>query len=198
MPGGKFQVANRSDFKDAITVHEIDTLPCMTFYQVILDDLPEFRYFRYLSSDRGHVSMSEMFVYGSDDRKLIGKIIGTDGSLNNNGFEKSNAFDGNNLTCFEAPTAVGGWVGMAFDQKEQIRKIKYLPRNDDNHINVNEAYELFYFDREWISLGRRTGGDTHVLAYDNVPGNALLLLKNYTKGRQERIFTYENGKQVWW
>ena len=26
----------------------------------------------------------------------------------------------------------------------------------------------------------------------------LLLLKDLTKGEEERIFTYENDKQVWW
>ena len=33
---------------------------------------------------------------------------------------------------------------------------------------------------------------------DNVPTNALLLLRNHTKGKEERIFTYEGGEQVWW
>ena len=36
------------------------------------------------------------------------------------------------------------------------------------------------------------------LTYTNVPDNALLLLKDLTKGEEERIFTYENDKQVWW
>ena len=36
------------------------------------------------------------------------------------------------------------------------------------------------------------------LVYENVPGNALYLLKNRTKGKEERIFTYENDRQVWW
>ena len=42
--------------------------------------------------------------------------------------------------------------------------------------------------------GNRDG----VLHFDNVPDNALLLLHNTTKGKEERIFTYENKKQVWW
>ena len=42
--------------------------------------------------------------------------------------------------------------------------------------------------------GNREG----VLYVDNVPTNALLLLRNHTKGKEERIFTYENGEQVWW
>jgi len=47
-------------------------------------------------------------------------------------------------------------------------------------------------------LGRKTGDHHFYLQYDNVPENSLLLLRNHTKGREERIFTYENGKQVWW
>jgi hypothetical protein len=31
-----------------------------------------------------------------------------------------------------------------------------------------------------------------------VPKGAILLLKDLTKGREERIFMVENGKQVWW
>ncbi len=30
------------------------------------------------------------------------------------------------------------------------------------------------------------------------PKGALLWLKNHTQGKEERIFTYEDGKQVWW
>ena len=36
------------------------------------------------------------------------------------------------------------------------------------------------------------------LTYDNAPANALFLLHNHTKGREERIFTYEGARQIWW
>jgi hypothetical protein len=36
------------------------------------------------------------------------------------------------------------------------------------------------------------------LKYRDVPAGALLWLHNHSGGREERIFTYENGKQVWW
>ena len=61
----------------------------------------------------------------------------------------------------------------------------------------DDLYELFFWDNEWISLGEKhaTG---HALRYDNVPKNALLWLRNKTKGHEERPFTYENGMQIWW
>lgn len=59
-------------------------------------------------------------------------------------------------------------------------------------------YELFYCDKgDWHSLGIMTA-ESGELVYENVPGNALYLLKNRTKGKEERIFTYENDRQVWW
>lgn len=80
-----------------------------------------------------------------------------------------------------------------------MNKLVYLPRSDDNFIKEGELYELFYWDKEWKSLGQQSGSrQLQYLEYDNVPDNALLLLRNLTKGKEERIFTYENGKQIWW
>ena len=107
-------------------------------------------------------------------------------------------FDGDPFTYFDAPRPDGCWVGLDFGKEVEISKIALLPVNDDNHIAENELYELYYFDGEWVSLGRKTGDHNFYLQYDNVPENSLLLLRNHTKGREERIFTYENGKQVWW
>lgn len=33
--------------------------------------------------------------------------------------------------------------------------------------------------------------------WEDVPKRALLLLRDHTKGQNERIFTYEKGEQVW-
>ena len=197
MPGGKFQIANRADFADAITVHVIDTIENMTFQTIVIEDIQPHKYFRYLSSDKGHVFMAEMMVYDDEGNQLTGNIIGTEGSWDNNGADKTKVFDGDLLTFFDGPVASGGWVGLEFEHKERIKTIKYLPKNDDNHINKEELYELLYFDRKWVSLGQRTGDATHKLIYD-VPKNAIFWLRNHTKGREERIFTYENGKQIWW
>lgn len=51
---------------------------------------------------------------------------------------------------------------------------------------------------EWSLIKEMEGNRDGVLHFDNVPDNALLLLHNTTKGKEERIFTYENKKQVWW
>ncbi|MDR1115554.1 MAG: discoidin domain-containing protein [Tannerella sp.] len=197
MPGGRFQLADKPDFSDAVTVHVVDTLSDMVPQRVKPDGDHACQYFRYKSAGIGHVFMAELEVYDPEGNQLSGEIIGTEGSYWNNGMDRTKAFDGNMLTYCESPVG-DGWVGLKFAGKTTVKEIVYVPRNDDNHINANELYELYYYDRGWVSLGAREGDKTYQLVYDNVPGNALLLLRNHTKGSEERIFTYENDKQVWW
>ena len=92
------------------------------------------------------------------------------------------------------------WLGLDLGRAVELSKLCYLPRTDDNFIREGEEYELCYWDGEgWSSLGRQIGRRaTQELVYDNVPAGALLILHNHTKGKEERIFTYENGRQVWW
>ncbi len=75
-------------------------------------------------------------------------------------------------------------------------KAKY-PEDASNAIFPGEHYELFFWNGHWESLGAQEATDT-VLVYRGVPRGALLWLRNLDKGVQERIFTYENGRQVWY
>jgi len=110
-----------------------------------------------------------------------------------------NAFDGDALTNYCRWGKEYVWVGLEFDTPKRIEKIVYLPRNDDNCIRNGELYELFYWNNKWESLGQQTGSsETYKLTYKNAPTHALFLLRNLTKGTEERIFTYDRGKQVWW
>lgn len=94
-------------------------------------------------------------------------------------------------------------------QTEKVRLYRKYPKHpkytplspnertpDDNDVIIGQEYELLYWDGKWVSLGRKTAED-YSLDYD-VPKNALLWLRNHTKGVEERIFTIDNGTQVWW
>ena len=81
--------------------------------------------------------------------------------------------------------------------RQTVRLTAKYPEDDSNAIFPGEHYELFYWRGQWVSLGRKIAADT-VLVYDRVPKGALLWLRNLDKGQQERIFSYENGKQVWY
>lgn len=40
--------------------------------------------------------------------------------------------------------------------------------------------------------------DQFKITFKDVPQGGLYLLRDLTRGKDERIFTYENGEQVWW
>ena len=81
--------------------------------------------------------------------------------------------------------------------RQTVRLTAKYPEDDSNAIFPGEHYELFYWRKGWVSLGVQQATDT-VLEYRKVPKGALLWLRNLDKGKQERIFTYENGKQIWY
>ena len=197
--GGEFQAANRADFKDAVLLHRIDTLPELTFQNVPVSNNKKFRYFRYVSGKKGYCEIAEV-QFIENNEVLRGKVIGNAISYGNDpDIVKEALFDDDPLTFFSANDADGAWVGLDVGKPVQISKIRYIARNDDNNIRNGDRYELFYFSEDgWRSLGKQTGTKSQVLIYTNVPANALFWLRNYTRGQEERIFTYENGKQVWW
>ena len=197
--GGRFQVADKADFSDSLTVYVVDTLPEILYNPVNLTLKKPYRYFRFLSppnSQGGQIS--EIEIYSTDSKtKLTGKVIGN--THCDSGWEAENVFDGNPLTSYQCAWGEIGWVGLDFGKPTNIAYFRYLPRNDDNFIKEGEEYELFYWENyQWNSLGKQTGTSKQYLEYTNAPLNALFWLRNLTKGKEERIFTYENGKQIWW
>ena len=197
MQQSRFQVANKKDFSDSINIHTIVDTPPVRFNTVPVALDHSYRYFRFISTEESRGSdIAELAVYDKNGEQLTGDIIGY--GHTSRGYEVENVFDNNVLTFFRCSLGEAGWAGYDFGKPVDIGSFRYLPRNDDNFIREGELYEFFYWDAGWISLGRQVGTTTHELIYDNAPLNALFLLRNLTKGKEERIFTYEDGKQVWW
>lgn len=196
--GGRFQGANKKDFSDAVTLYTFrgDTEPI--FYTLTSQSNKSFKYVRYIGADGSFSTISEISFRGRKNEDLKGKVIGTEGSFKNFGSTKEKAFDKNILTCFDGPTMNGSWVGLEFDKPQIIKSIRFMPRNDGNCIEEGDIYELVYWDsQKWESLGVQKA-TTDSLIYHNCPQNALFLLHNKTKGKDERPFTIEGGKQIWW
>lgn len=199
--GGEIQAADNPNFNNPVVVHTITDYG-ITAKEVKLDSIKgAYRYWRYFPPRNSHSysNMAELsFFEGDSTQSLKGEVIGTDGSLIDDRYGKEALFDEDILTFFDAPLATGCWAGMDFGKPVEINRLRYVPRGDGNTIETGDEYELFYWDdNTWQSLGRRVA-DNVFLTYDNCPGNALFLLRNHTKGKEERIFTYENEEQVWW
>ena len=199
MLGGYFEASNHPDFKNAAQTAKIARNPSMSFDSMAIAEYiaKPYRYWRFVTDKSRMCNVAELqFLSGGENINHRGVATGVEHSHPDRNVEK--AFDGNAVTYFESKQVGNAWVGMDFGQPVQIERVRYLPRNDDNNnVWKGDCYELFYWLRRWVSLGVQVAQSDR-LEYDNVPQNALLLLHNHTRGMEERIFTVEDGEQVWW
>ena len=195
-----FQVADKADMSDTTTIYKIDKLPHYGQEVEIKNSRPG-RYGIYSFPVGRHGFISDIEFYGldenGDEMKLTGKPIGNPG-IYGNGLNE--LFDGSRVSYYAQDPACGiNYVGIDFGKPVRITKIVYYPHTDDNGVVPGELYELFYWkDDTWISLGRQTGQKDKTLVYKNIPQNALLRLHDITTGNENRIFIYQDGKQVFY
>lgn len=84
-----------------------------------------------------------------------------------------------------------------FGSPHRVEKVVYTPRNEVNFIYKGNLYELFYWGGgKWNSVGRQMAVSDSIV-YSGFQG-ALFYLKNHTAGKDERIFEYKDGKQIFW
>ena len=200
MEGGLFQASNNSNFSDAVTLHTIPSFTVQSGEINLNDEGKEYRYWRYVSADGQFNNAAELYFYRNEgEDPLYGNIIGTEGSYTNQKHEERGAvFDNDPLTYFDAPQPSGTWAGLDFGEPVAIRRICYTPRGDGNDITPGDTHELLYWGKKgWVSLGKRQANDIKLI-YENVPSETIYWIRNLSRGRDERIFTYEKGKQLWW
>lgn len=144
MIGGKVQGSNDAEFKSATDLVTISNQPPdHTLTTAAVKATATFRYVRYTSTEKG-CNIAELEVWGKDPasatpapsgapRKLTGKVLGTDGSYQDNPeVTRDKAFDGDLDTFFDAPQSDRdkAWVGLDLGSPRVITEIKYAPRND--------------------------------------------------------------------
>jgi hypothetical protein len=197
MQGARIQGANKKDFSDAETLFTIDTLVSF-FDEFYLENSKPFRYYRYLATDSGAIRLAELSflkVGKNGKEKINGSPFGYNADIeSDDDFIVENAFDDNIRTNFNAPNS--SWIAIDVGKQVKLHSFRLLPRNNLNIVEPGDAYELFYFKNGWIPIERKVAEDYNV-DFSNVPLNAILLLKNLSKGQEERIFFYKNNKQIW-
>lgn len=194
MKNGYFELSNDSNFTLSYIVHLIDTTPQSYIQTVSLPPKMKYRYMRFFKR-KGGLSIGEIGCLDSNNQIIPGKPLADKILLEDS--ELKNINDKNILSYFDVSGFNDLWIGLDLGQPTLISKLFYCPRTDDNDVSPGDEYELFYWNGQWTTLGKQIATENQLL-YDNVPKNALLLLRNLTKGREERPFTYENGIQIWW
>lgn len=190
MKDGLFECSATPDFLKKEIIHTIVNPPSHNVTEVVVSPSVPYRYVRYVAPDSSWVNVGELSFFSSLEK------LEAFASFQSEFAKLACAFDDNIETYYEGE-ATNAFIGLDFGKPVTIDKIIYSPRTDNNEVTLGDDYELFYWDDRWISLGR-TVAETYMLTFQDVPDKALLLLHNHSRGKEERIFTYENGQQVWW
>ena len=196
MDHGIFEGSNTKDFSQASRLYRYYGYTDACWYELTPENVGnKYRYLRYIGHTGSYCNVNEVEFYNSKGQKLTGKILGTQGMP---GHTKETVFDGDILTGFNGISPDGHWVGLELAQPSDVAKIRFIPRNDGNCIEVGDMYQLLVYDRgKWLPLAVTKAKATE-LVLENMPSDGLYLLKDLTKGIEERIFTYEDGQQLWW
>jgi len=196
--GGRFQGCNDLNVMDTVNLYTHNTFK-HKMTEVLINKPGKFRYLLFQFSGLDKTSIAEIEFWGIVDgkeQKLTGTVIGNKGKYSK---EIEKAFDTNRDTYFskdaKGPTYIG--IDLGQNKNARVTRVRFCPRNDTNDVLPGDTYELFFWNNEWVSLGTKEGLDFQPLTF-NAPQGALYWLKDKTGGKEERIFTYEDGKQFFW
>ena len=195
MKQGRFQGANTADFSKPTDLYCFTGVTNGEWYEVPVADTGKYHYLRYSSPDASYGNINELWFFDEKGDTIKGDIIGTEGADPDS---RERVFDNNILTGFNGKSPDGNWVGLRLKVPKRVAKLRFIPRNDGNCIEMGDKYEL----RLWTNTGWKVvatvKAKADILSLKNVPRNGLYVLRDLTKGNEQRIFTYENNKQVWW
>lgn len=196
--GGKIIVSNTDDFKDSTLVAIIDSVNENRYHTISLDYSGNYKYIKYISPENSFGNIAEILLLDDDGNPVSPKrCFGGMGAWEEH--SPSKVFDGNELTSYSRISPNGAWAAAEFTQPIHFSKLRIHPRTDGNAIYAGDIYQLLYWAHgKWNLITEHKAGQEDKISFDNVPENALLLLHNKSRGREERIFTYEDGRQVWW
>ena len=197
--GARIEGADTPEFIHSELIYEIKQVPEINYNAVILNPRRKYRYVRYTAPQKIRAEIAELALYRSANEvnPLSVKILRAAAPVNGNAKLGADAmFDNDYLTYYHTQDSVKTVI-IDLGQPEYIGKMVYIPRNDDNFISPGDMYELFYQNGSagWVSLGKQMAQEQQLI-YKNVPQNALLWLRDLSRGREEQVFWIENGKQV--
>lgn len=184
--GTRIEASNDADFETRDTLWNFQTDPVMKLYQIRCEADKRYRYVRILPAR--YANVAEISFYDSLHYRVEG--VWTSEMTENMNL----AYDGDPLTY----ARVGVELKCDFGKSRVLSKLFFLPMNDGNGIFPGQTYELFYMGKNgWISCGAKVATD-YCIDFERVPSGALYWLRNRTVGKEERIFTYVNGRVRFW
>ena len=197
--GAKIETSNNRNFyNDVELLYLCDSFPT-EITKIPISPSKLKKYIRILPKERKYPVFAEIDLFDNNNNEIMNedfRIYSIGEGLTGDTLVTRSLIDGDEATTFYKQFPF--WIGLDLTKcGKRVRCIKLTLWNDYNRIIEGHTYELFYFDNGWKSLGRQIATSS-VLKYDNTPVGCLFLLRDYSHGKEERVFTYEGGKQIWW
>lgn len=196
--GGKFQGANKKDFSDADDLYTFPDRALPFWNDLHINKPKKYRFIRYLAAKNQGCHLAELEIYTAI-KKIAGKAFAAGGNFNTDTI-LSSAADGDPNTSASSSDK-GAALGFDLEKPYKIDKIRFYPKmrfTIDTEVTEHRTYVLKLWQNDsWVPLETAVA-DTKVLTFKNIPSHGLYLIKDIGKDAQQRIFTYQNGKQIWW
>lgn len=196
--GGRLESSADATFRNPRVLYRFQDSISVAYQYIRLQEPVKSRYFRFVPrEDKCGGEVADFQLLSSEGIRVYGQPIGAGAWESRHPL--SAAFDSDVLTYAKSDSAQSAWVGVDLGRSLPISEIRLLPHNDDNFIRKGELYQLQCWDAgQWWIIEEKTGDERQYLQFDICPTNALFRLCNLTKGKEERIFTYDRGVQTWW
>lgn len=214
LTGATFCGANRADFSDARLLYTITTPPGPWLQDFVFPAPGLYRYYRFKAPDKhphANVAWLEFLTnvkYGYSNvlPSTPAAVLHPEDTVREAGnthwmklldapsWDKMKwkaEYDGNMQT---APSAYPT-VFLRLEKPQVVERIRFAPKNADNGICRGDEYELFFWNNGWESCGRQVARFEY-LEFQNVPEGTLLWLRNYSSGKEELPFVFQNGRQL--
>ena len=190
--------SNESNFMKPELLYCVKDTPTTNYNVFLSESRSSFRYIRLKGSEKRKMGVAEwhLYEYGNANTPIRPVSI-SHGNVEEPNWEraKDTFMDGDWVSWFAA-TFKGAELVQDLGHPYRIDKILLIPQNDDNFVRKGDDYELFFQNGSegWCSLGRKTATGTSIRF--RVPENAVLWLKNHTRGKEERCFYMDGEVQI--
>lgn len=194
--GAKIYSSESESFKQKQLLYHIVDTPKVSVNKVYFHTPVKCRYIRYTAPDERFLEIADLDFYYK--KQLVNPV-----DISENNYEGQlppeklqECLDHNPLTWIVSKQK-GSWITIDFGKDVYIDCLIYTPRNDDNFIRIGDVYEIGYNDgyEGWKYISRQKA-QTDTLVFDSIPKNTLLHLRDLTRGKEEKVFYIQNGKQT--
>ena len=191
LKGGYIEAANDIEFHNSEVVCEFPEWELSSAIVPVNQSIG-YRYWRFCADQNDTSDVAELFFYKKEDNKPLER---SDMELLTQRYESMT--DRDPLTYSSTSSNnMSGCIDLG--QAVYLDHISFIRRGDGNTIVPGDEYQLYYWDKDrWIFHSSIIAEDVEINV-KNLPENALCLIKGVSRGTQNRIFSYNEQKEIVW